>query len=89
MGEDTSLTLEPFRTNSSKQAQRKLAQQTEEIHRANHCLRFLRGLPEGGISEDVLQPRLRFRSGGQPPHELNGTPFAHRAALRVMKAMTS
>ena len=87
MGEDNSLHLEPCCTNPSQQAQRRLAQQTEEIHRANHCLRVLRGLSEGGISDDAFQPRLRVRAGGLPPHELNGTSFAHRAALRVMKAV--
>ena len=87
MGEGITLILEPFGTNSSKQAQRRLAHQTEEIHRANHCLRVLRGLSEGGISDDVLQPRVRVRSGGLPPHELNGTSFGHRSALRVMKAV--
>ena len=78
--------LEPFYTDSSKQALRRLALQMEEIHLANHCFRQLRGFSEGVISDDVIQLRLRFGFGGAPPHELDRSIFAHRAVLRVMKA---
>ena len=87
MGEDISLHLEPLCTNSSQQAQRRLAQQTEEIHHTRLCPQTPRRLVRGGISGDALQPRLLLRSGGYSPHELIGTFLAHRAAVRMMKTV--